>query len=311
MGWAQQVRPYGEERWWALALPVALLVVLAAGAFALLSRRDLGAGLVPDRPGPADAPRALLSPAGLAWRLNRASVIGWVIGAAVAGAGVGSLGDAVNEAMSDDEGTADMLGQLAGTGAGSLVDSYYAAMMNVFGVLAAGFVVQALLRLRGEEAGGTAEAVLATAVGRFRWTAAHLVCTVAGAAAMLLAAGAAAGVADAVVGGDAGVGTLIGAGLVQLPAALAVAGFVLLAFGGLPRLTVALAWAGLTFSIVCGLLGDLFGLPQAVRDLSPFSHVPAIPAADPAVVPLLALVAVAAVLAAAGMSLFRRRDLTA
>jgi ABC-2 type transport system permease protein len=118
-------------------------------------------------------------------------------------------------------------------------------------------------------------------------------------------------VADAVVGGDAGVGTLIGAGLVQLPAALAVAGFVLLAFGGLPRLTVALAWAGLTFSIVCGLLGDLFGLPQAVRDLSPFSHVPAIPAADPAVVPLLALVAVAAVLAAAGMSLFRRRDLTA
>jgi ABC-2 type transport system permease protein len=62
-------------------------------------------------------------------------------------------------------------------------------------------------------------------------------------------------------------------------------------------------------SLVCGLFGDLFGLPRAVRDLSPFSHVPAMPAADPTAGPLLALVAVAAALAAAGLILFRRRDL--
>jgi ABC-2 type transport system permease protein len=311
MGWGEQVRPYGEERWWALALPVALLAACVMGAFALVDRRDLGAGLIPERPGPAVATRTLLSPVGLAWRINRSTTLGWVIGSAAFGVGIGSLGGTVNDAMADSSGAADMLGQLAGTGTANLVDAYFAAMMNVFGVLAAGFVVQALLRLRTEEAGGAAEAVLATAVGRVRWVAAHLACAVGGAAAMLLLAGAGAGIADAAAGGEAGVGTLIAAGLAQLPAALTVAGFVVLAFGGLPRLVVTLAWAGLVVSIAGGLLGDVLGLPQPVRDLSPFSHVPAIPAADATPGPILALVAVAAVLAAAGMALFRRRDLAA
>jgi ABC-2 type transport system permease protein len=121
--------------------------------------------------------------------------------------------------------------------------------------------------------------------------------------------GAAMGSADAAVGGATGIGPLIGAGLAQLPAAMALAGFVVLVFGLLPRLTVGLAWAGLAVSIVCGLLGDLFGLPQAVRDLSPFSHVPPLPAAEVTAGPLVALVLVAAALIAAGMALFRRRDL--
>jgi ABC-2 type transport system permease protein len=309
IGWGEQARPYGTERWWVLVLPVALLAACTVAAFVLVDRRDLGAGLIPDRPGPADAPRTLRSPVGLAWRLNRASVLGWVIGSAAFGLGIGSLGKAVKDALGESAGASKLIGQLAGTGGPNLVDVYFAAMMNVFGALAAGFVVQALLRLRSEEADGRAEPVLATAVGRVRWVASHLACAVVGAAALLLVAGAGAGIADAAAGGDEGVGTLIAAGLVQLPAALTVAGFVVLAFGGLPRLVVMLAWVGLVVSIACGLLGDLFGLPQAVRDLSPFSHVPAVPAADATPGPILALVAVAAVLAAAGMALFRRRDL--
>jgi ABC-2 type transport system permease protein len=309
IGWGEQVRPYGEQRWWVLVLPVALLAACVLGAFALADRRDLGAGLIPDRPGPAVAARTLSSPLGLAWRLNRGMTLGWLIGSAAFGVGIGSLGGVVRTGLGGNQGVADLMGQLAGTGAGDLVDAYFAGMMNVFGALAAGFVVQALLRLRSEEAGGTAEPVLATAVSRVRWVAAHLTCAAGGAAAMLLLAGAGAGIADAAGGGDVGVGTLTAAGLAQLPAALTVAGFVVLAFGGLPRLVVALAWAGLAVSLACGLLGDVFGLPQPVRDLSPFSHVPAIPAADPTLTPILALLVVAAALAATGTALFRRRDL--
>jgi ABC-2 type transport system permease protein len=309
IGWGEQVRPYGEQRWWVLVLPVALLAACVLGAFALADRRDLGAGLIPDRPGPAVAARTLSSPLGLAWRLNRGMTLGWLIGTAAFGVGIGSLGGAVRTGLGGNQGVADLMGQLAGTGASDLVDAYFAGMMNVFGALAAGFVVQALLRLRSEEAGGTAEPVLATAVSRVRWVAAHLTCAAGGAAAMLLLAGAGAGIADAASGGDVGVGTLTAAGLAQLPAALTVAGFVVLAFGGLPRLVVALAWAGLAVSLACGLLGDVFGLPQPVRDLSPFSHVPAIPAADPTLTPILALLVVAAALAATGTALFRRRDL--
>jgi ABC-2 type transport system permease protein len=307
IGWGIQVRPFGAERWWGLALPILLLIVCAATAFAIVDRRDFAAGLLAARPGPARAAQSLLRPTGLAWRLNRGSVLGWAIGSAAFGFAVGTIGDIADDDL--PEGAADLMEQLAGTGAASIVDIFYAGMMNVFGVLAAGFAVQALLRLRSEEAAGHAEAVLATATARVRWVAAHLACAVGGTVAVLLAAGLAAGIADTVVGGGVGIATLTGAALAQVPAALAVAGFVVLVFGGLPRLTTTLAWIGLAVSICFGLLGDVFGLPQAVRDMSPFSHIPAIPAADPDAMPIITLAVVAAVLVAAGMALFRRRDL--
>ncbi|MFD0662544.1 ABC transporter permease [Thermocatellispora tengchongensis] len=205
IGWGMRVRPFGEEAWWVLALPFALVAACVAVAFALAGRRDFGAGLIPDRPGPKAASRSLLSPLGLAWRLNRGTTLGWVIGGALLGLGIGTLGRTVNEAMSGNTGATELLDQIAGAGAAPLVDTFYAAMMNVFGVLAAGYVVQALLRLRTEEAGGPAEAVLATAVGRVRWVAAHLACAVIGATALLVLAGAGMGVADAAVGGVTGV----------------------------------------------------------------------------------------------------------
>jgi len=310
LGWGEQVRPYGDERWWVLLLPIAFFAVCVLGAYALVDRRDLGAGLVPARLGPATASKSLLSPTGLAWRLQRGTVIGWVVGSVLFGYGIGTLGDVVNDAFEENKGVGDLMGQLAGGASGGLVDIYYAAMMAIFGALAAGFVVQVLLRLRSEETAGLAEAVLATATGRIRWVASHLTIAIGGAAVLLAGAGAAAGLGDLAVGGQTGVGTLVGAGIVQLPAALAVGGFAVLAFGVLPRISVALAWTGLVVSIVFGLLGDLFGLPQAVRDISPFSHVPAVPVADPAAGPILALLAAAAALVAGGLLFFRRRDVT-
>jgi ABC-2 type transport system permease protein len=309
LGWGMLVRPFGAERWWVLALPVLAAAACVTAAFALARRRDLGAGLVPDRPGPTAAARTLHGPAGLAWRLNRAATIGWVLGAAAFGVGIGSLGNTVRDALGDNSGVSDMMGQLAGGSAGDLVDLYYGAMMNVFGVLAAAFAVQTLLRLRAEETGGAAEAVLAAAVARTRWVATYLACAVGGAAVVLLVAGLGAGIADAASGGETGVSTLVTAGLAQLPGALVLAGFVVLVFGGLPRLVVAVAWAGFAVSLAGGLFGDLFGLPQAVRDVSPFSHVPAVPAADVTALPMVSLVLVAALLTASGMVLFRRRDL--
>lgn len=71
LGWGTQVRAFGPERWWVLALPVALLVGCVAVAYLLAERRDVGAGLLAARRGPARAASGLLSPAGLTWRLHR------------------------------------------------------------------------------------------------------------------------------------------------------------------------------------------------------------------------------------------------
>jgi len=79
-------------------------------------------------------------------------------------------------------------------------------------------------------------------------------------------------------------------------------------FGFLPR-AAAGGWGVLGACALLTLFGPLLGLPDWVLDLSPFQHVPQLPAAEFAAGPLLVLCAVAAVLTAAGMAAFRRRDL--
>ena len=85
IGWAERVRPIAGERWWVLALPVLATLALVAVAVALVARRDHGAGLLPERPGPATASPRLRSPLGLAWRLQRGALLGWTLGFAAAG----------------------------------------------------------------------------------------------------------------------------------------------------------------------------------------------------------------------------------
>jgi ABC-2 type transport system permease protein len=104
--------------------------------------------------------------------------------------------------------------------------------------------------------------------------------------------------------------TLAGAALIQAPATLALTGFVVAVFGLLPRWTGALCWAGLTLSLLLGPVGGILSIPDTVRNLSPFTHTPAFPAARVTATPILALLAIAAALTTLGTALFRRRDPT-
>ncbi|GAA2072466.1 ABC transporter permease [Actinomadura alba] len=311
IGWATEVRPFAGDRWLVLALPLALFAAGTGIAFALTVRRDSGVGMIPARPGPTRAAPRLLGPLGLAWRLQRGTLYGWAVTITLTGLTVGSLGNSLTGDNALPEGAANTINSLSGGDDGNLIDSLNTAMMGFMGMMAAGYAVQALLRLRSEEAGGPAEAVLATATGRSRWLGAHLTIAVAGALALLLLAGVSMGLVYGLSGDDLGgeLAKLTGAALVQLPPALILAGFAVAAFGLLPRLTIGLAWAALAVSLILGQLGELFELPQVVRDLSPFSHVPALPAGELTVTPLVALAAIALTLGAVGMALFRRRDL--
>jgi ABC-2 type transport system permease protein len=102
------------------------------------------------------------------------------------------------------------------------------------------------------------------------------------------------------------------AGMVQVPAILVISGVVVAVTALLPRWAGAVCW---TIIIVFILLGPLFGaatfqLPEWTQNLSPFAHTPKLPGADVTAVPVVALIAIAAALAAAGVATFRRRNLT-
>ena len=63
LGWGYQLRPFGAEQWWVLLLPVALVAVLLLVAGRLAARRDLGAGVLPERAGREHASPLLRGPA--------------------------------------------------------------------------------------------------------------------------------------------------------------------------------------------------------------------------------------------------------
>ena len=129
---------------------------------------------------------------------------------------------------------------------------------------------------------------------------------------MILAAlGGGAGVADAIASDDAGrLPLLLGSAVALAPAVWVLAGAALALVGLVPRAALA-AWGVLGACFLLLYLGPLLSLPDWVMDVSPFTHVPLLPAADLDVVPLLVLTGVAAVLVGVGVVALRRRDIPA
>ncbi len=168
-----------------------------------------------------------------------------------------------------------------------------------------------MLRLRTEETGGQAEAVLATATGRVRWALGQITVAVGGAAALLAVAGVATGLGYGLQTGAAGpeAARLTGAALAQLPSVLVMAGVAVALFGLAPAASVAGAWTALGLVVVINLFGQVLQVSHWVLDLSPFTHAPRLPGGTVSAAALAWLCGLALVLAAAGLAGLRRRDI--
>jgi ABC-2 type transport system permease protein len=308
IGWTQKVHPFGDLRWWPLLLPVGLAALATVAAYTFAGRRDLAAGLLPPRLGPASASPALRSAPALAWRLHRGSLLGWAVGFAVLGGVMGSIASTIGDALGDNAALRDFMARLGGTQI--MMDAYVATSMGIAAVVAAAFAVQATLRLRAEESAQRVEPLLATRLGRVQWALSHFGIAVLGPAVLLAVAGTAAGLAHGSRVGDVRgqFWRVLGSALVQLPAVWVVAGLTLAVFGLLPRYATV-GWAALVLFLLIGELGPTLELNQKLQDISPFVHVPRLPVADLTLLPLLALTLVAAALSATGLVGMRRRDI--
>lgn len=308
IGWSEQLRPFGPRHWWVLAIAPLVTIALGAAAYVLAARRDLGAGLLPTRPGPAAAAAGLRGPLGLAWRLQRGTLLGWVGTFAVYSLVIGALAVGIADLVGNNTAARNMFYRLGGHA--GLTDAYLAATIGMLGLLASVYAVRAALRPRGEENGQRAEPVLAAAVGRTRWALSHLTFAFLGPAVLLIIAGLGEGLADGLRSGDAGteVPRLLGGALAQVPAVWVLAGIAVALFGLAPRLA-AMAWVALVAFLVLTELGSVLGLSHWAIDLSPFTHVPKLPGGVFTATPLIWLTAVAVILTGLGLAGLRRRDM--
>jgi len=310
IGWFTQLRSFANtgERWWVLLLPMGLAVILGSVGYLLSARRDVGAGALAPRPGPAQAASTLGSPFGLAVRLQRGGLLAWSLGLAVLGVVYGSVGDSIGDLLTDSPQLSEIFELLGGEQ--GITDAYFAAAMAILATIASAYTIRAALRLRVEEEGQLCEPVLATAVPRRKWAWSHLLFALAGPVLILAIAGLGAGVTyGAIVGDVAGeMPGVLGAALIQVPAVWVVAGVAAALYGLAPRFT-SMSWGVLVACLVFGQLGEILQFPQWLLNLSPFTHIPDLPAAGFTVAPLLWLAAIAALLLFAGLSGFQRRDI--
>jgi ABC-2 type transport system permease protein len=309
LGWGERVSPYGADDLRPLWLGLAAFVVLVGAAFRLRERRDLGAGILPSRPGRARG--SMRSVGGLTARLARGTLVGWSVSVVVLGSVVGSIATSV-QSLDSSGSTRELLQKLAGaTGQdSSMADAFFATELHIAAYAVAAMGISLVTRLHTEEAALRAEALLATGATRTRWALSHLLlASVATAGAMGLL-GLTAGLAAGRTAGDGAgsVGRLVAAARVTVPAIWVCVAVAMLLVGAAPRLT-GLAWAALVVFLLLGELVLVLGLPPWMTDLSPFGHVPSMPADELRVLPLVLLTGVAVAVAGLGLGALRRRDI--
>ena len=305
LGWAQQVRPFAGERWWVGLVALGFTAAAVAAAFALRAHRDLGAGLVADRPGPAHT--RMSSPLALAWRLQRGAIFGWALALFGGGVVMGGLASNAADLLESDQ-AQEMIRALGGEG--SVSDAFIAAEFGIIAVVVAGFGIAATLRLLGEETSNRGELTLSTATSRLSWLMSHVTMALAGTAGVLLMLGLGAAVADGASHGDVGSGfaRVLPAALVQIPAVWVIVAVAAALYGASARLALA-AWGVLAACLLLGQFAELFHLPDVVQEASPFTHLPLLPGGSVDAAPLATLVAVAGAIVVVGATAFRRRDI--
>ena len=308
IGWGYEIRPFGGDHWWLLAPFAIFAVVLLIVAGWYAARRDLGRGVFPVQAGPAAASLGLLRPFGLAWRLQRPTFLGWLVGLL----GFGLIFGSVAESATKMEGAMREWYQRT-SGTDQMLDAFTTAIIQIAAMMVAIYAVQIVLRMREEEVRSRLEPVLGTAVSRPRWMMSYVLNVGLGAAVLLVAfAVGMALTAGLVLGNTAGLlRDLTGAALAQLPGVLVIAAVVVVLFAVLPRWAATISWLLLGASVLISpSFGRSLGLPQWVLDMSPFAYQKA-PALEIESVAIMVMLAVSVALVAAGLAVFRRRDLIA
>lgn len=306
LGLRATVRPFAQTRWWVLAATVVVALGVAGLATVLSNRREYRAGLLRRRDR-RDTRLNVRSVFGLTGRLARQSMITWTVAVACIGTLFSAMGSGVTQQSRDGDLGGFLAAQL---GTGDPIAGYFAYSGTVVGMMVAAYAVLSVLRSRHDEVDGLIDTILATGIRRWTPLACQVAVTALGSAVILLATGAlSAIIAPRFIDGTDVAIRAFAYVVGEWPAVMAAAGWTALVVGRWPR-AVWLSWLPLVVGATFAILGQLLGIPQGIRDLGVFQHVPDIAATHPDSRALLVLLAVAGGACLLGAVGTTRRDIT-
>lgn len=306
LGWLEQVRPAADINPWPLLLALALAVVLIACGFALDRRRDYGAGIIAPRPGPARGSRAA-NVWGLAVRLNRGSLITWLVAFAGLGVVFGYLSTAITDVLGSNT---SLRGVLAGQpgAASNLTFAFIVTILALVGLIAAISGVQIVNRIAFEENNFRVEPVLAGAVRRRTYLASNIVVAYVASAIYVLVGGTVIGLIAA--NSDTGVSmtSVVAQAVVTVPAVWVLVAIAAAAVGAQPAVRLV-GWLAIILAFALTILGPTFKLPEWALSISPLHHVPDVTVPAPDWTGLAGVGIAFFVFTAVAFAGFRRRDI--
>ena len=307
LGWILRSEVYVNNYWWPITLTFGTTLIIMLLALYLNIIRDLGAGFLPAKPGRKNASAFLLSPLGLAIRLQRAGIIAWAIGMFILGVSYGSvLGDL--ESFIE---TNEMMRELLLTSAAefTLTEQFLTMLMSIISMICTVPPLMMILKLRGEEKKNRTEHLLVRAVSRTHLLGSFTYISVVGGFVMLFLALIGLWSAGTVaMDNPIAFGTLFSSAMVYLPAMWIMTGVAVLLIGIIPRAT-NLIWLYLGYSFFVVYLGGLLQFSDWLGTISPFGHIPKVPIEAIDFSKLLLLTAIALLLIVIGFIGYNKRDI--
>jgi ABC-2 type transport system permease protein len=305
LGWIEELQPLHDPRPLALVPIGAFATVLAIAAVVVAGRRDVGASLLHERSRSQPHLTLLGGPVGLTIRLLRGLLVGWAVGIVAYGLLLGAIAKSAGTAITSSPSLRAAFGRLGVSGPEAYVGIALLVMAMLLGFVAIGQVAA----MRTEESSGRLESLLVHPISRMGWLGRRVVV-----AAGVVVVGATLGGAAIWIGAEAGgagidAGTLMSAAVNTIAPAALLVGLGVLVFGVAPRVTVAVTYSYLVWSLLVELLGGIEHVSHWLLDSSALHQMAAAPAVPIDWVSFVAMVVLGVALGLLGAISFRWRDL--
>lgn len=306
LGLILRTQVYVNNYWWPIIIMLAASLGVAVLALYLNSLRDLDAGFIAQKPGRKSASRFLQSPLGLALRLQRTAIIGWLITMFLLGASYGSVLGDMEAFLGSSELIQQMLPPIEGL---SMTEQFITMLMAVIAITGSIPPLLMILKLRAEEKKNRIEQLYARAVSRSQMMGSYLfIAAVVGFVGLFLSVAGLWSAAAATMDDPISFGVAFNAAMAYFPAILIMTGIAALLIGFLPQ-GAGLVWLYLGYSFLVIYLGGILQFADWMSALSPYGFVPQVPVEDINTATVVVMTVAAAALAAAGFFGYRKRDI--
>jgi ABC-2 type transport system permease protein len=307
-GLTARAAPYADNRVFPLIVLGAFPIVLGCAALVAARHRDLGDGIVALQHGHRPRTRLLRSIFGFALRRTGRITLWWATGIAVYFFLIGTTLAWLLELFQKNPRFAEMAAA-AGLGGHNLVHVIAAALFSMLAVVTGVYSALRLAAMVADEKAGRWTLLFAQPISRVRLLSAELIATAGGVVALHISAAVAMWSGAKTTGAPLQLGDSLAGAMNSIPVALLAVAMAAVGVGWLPPATVAIGALPVLSGFLVNMVVQAAKAPGWVVNLSPLSHLAAVPDRPPNLAATAIFLLIGTILAGVGVHGYVQRDL--